>query len=202
MSTSSAAELGHGPYVVMNDVTLCHGDLSASAIQPEHIEAVRQWRNSQMGVLRQSREITESMQRSYFETHVWPEKKLKDPGKILLIVEEADVLIGYGGLVHINWDYRRAEISFLLNPERAATDEASAPVFSVFLHIVERLAFECLGLERLSTETYATRIPYIAALERHGFLCEGRLRSHVQIDGQAVDALLHGRLKHEVATSK
>lgn len=187
-------------YRVLPNPILRRGNLEASSVDPSHIEPIRQWRNAQIGVLRQSQPITPDEQATYFANHVWPEKISATPSKILLTLKEDGALIGYGGLVHINWDYRRAEISFLLDPNRAVDDVASAPVFVEFLHIMEELAFTDLHLTRLMTETYAQREPFIAALDAHGFQREGRLRSHVLLEGKPMDAILHGLLSSDRAS--
>ena len=181
-------------FEVLPNPVLRRGRLEASSVQIDHVEHIRRWRNAQIHVLRQAHPITPDEQALYFANHVWPKKKLAQPPKILLAIKEDGDLIGYGGLVHIKWDYQRAEISFLLAPERAADDDAGAPVFAEFLHMMENLAFSDLGLERLMTETYAQRTAFIAALDAHGFQREGRLRSHVRVAEQPIDAILHGLL--------
>ncbi len=196
MGTSNAAV----PYKVLPSPIPRRGRLEASSVQECHVEPIRQWRNAQISVLRQAHSITPDKQKQYFANHVWPEKDLAEPSKILLAIKEDGELIGYGGLVHIDWNYRRAEISFLLDPERAANDVDAAPVFSEFLHMMESLAFSDLGLERLMTETYAQRRSFIAALEAHGFQREGCLRSHVRLADQPIDAILHGLLSTDRET--
>ena len=104
-------------------------------------------------------------------------------------------MIGYGGLVHIAWEHRRAEISFLLDPARVAAPGSYAVDYANFLSLIKEIAFECLGLHRLFTETYATRTHHISVLEDSEFRHEGVLRDHVIIEGRPVDSLLHGCLK-------
>lgn len=187
-------------YAVLPNPVLRRGSLEVSSVQGDHVEHIRRWRNAQISVLRQAHPITPDEQARYFANHVWPEKAQAQPPKILLAIKEDGALIGYGGLVHINWDYLRAEISFLLDPERAADDDVAAPVFAEFLHLMEGLAFADLALERLMTETYEQRTAFIAALDAHGFAREGRLRSHVRLDGgQPCDAILHGLLPSDRA---
>lgn len=163
-------------------------------VQPEHIEPIRLWRNAQMDVLRQSAPITAPQQQAYFERHIWPTQVLTHPPQILVGFLQDDQLIGYGGLVHVAWEHRRAEVSFLLDPARTRREAAYAADFLAFLHLIKVLAFDDLGLHRLYTETYAIRTHHITVLEAAHFQPEGRLRAHVWIDGQAVDSLMHGCL--------
>lgn len=185
---------GAGPYRIMPRARLISGDLVLRAVEPDDIEAIRQWRNGQMDVLRQSAPITSEGQARYFAAHVWPEKPILEPAQILLAIERSTDLVGYGGLVHISWPNRRAELSFLLAPKLERCSETRAAVFDAFLSLVQELAFTDLGLHRLFTETFAHRKRHIATLEAAGFQREGCLREHVVVNGVQMDALVHGCL--------
>ncbi len=186
--------LGEQAYSVMPRPRLQDRELTLRAVQPADIEAIRQWRNAQMDVLRQSAVITPEAQQRYFAEHVWPGKTSPQPPQILLAIERHGQLIGYGGLVHIVWAYRRAEISFLLEPHLERNTPLLADCFTRFLRLLQTLAFEDLQLQRLTTETYAHRPVHIQALEAAGHRLEGRLKAHVLVDGKPCDALVHGLL--------
>ncbi len=183
---------GAGSYAVMPRAHFTGGDLQFRAIEPEDIEPVRQWRNAQMDVLRQTAPISPEGQKSYFSTRVWPEKSKNEPAQILLAIERRGELIGYCGFVHISWPNRRAELSFLLVPDLQRDLKLSSRYFEEFLKLAKTIAFDDLGLARLTTETFATRDGVIASLERCGFRREGRLVHHVVVDGRRVDSLVHG----------
>lgn len=171
------------------------GSLWVEAVHPQHIEQIRQWRNAQMGILRQSTMITFEEQKIYYEKHIWPDMPSLQPKNLLLAYMEDDNLIGYGGLVHIAWEHLRAEVSFLLEPALANSKDKYARYFSVFLQLLKELAFKDIGLEKLFTETYAAREHHISILEATGFNREGLLKNHVIIDGCSVDSILHGCTK-------
>jgi RimJ/RimL family protein N-acetyltransferase len=173
---------------------LSQEDLSVIPVQPCHIEKIRQWRNDQMDVLRQSKYITEDQQIHYFNKHIWPDMKSDHPKNILLACYNKQKFFGYGGLVHISWENRRAEISFLLETKITMQPDKYAHYFFAFLIIVKRLAFSDLCFERLHTETYSSRDAVISILENSGFIREGELRSHVIINGKHHNSILHGRL--------
>ncbi|MEO1312601.1 MAG: GNAT family N-acetyltransferase [Pseudomonadota bacterium] len=194
MSDAAKDPRPDAPYRVMPNAHLRRGALCVSALQPRHIEAVRIWRNAQMDVLRQAHPITAAAQRAYFETHVWPEKPRDTPRQILLAIAREGTLIGYGGLVHIDWPSRRAEVSFLLKPELERIPSTVTSVFLDFLKIVQDLAFVELALNRLTTETFAHRREHINTLEAAGFRHEGTMREHVLVNGKTSDSLLHGML--------
>jgi RimJ/RimL family protein N-acetyltransferase len=163
-------------------------------IQPGDIESIRLWRNAQLEVLRQPAPITPEQQQAYFAAQIWPTLALAQPCNILVSYHAGERLIGYGGLVHIAWEHKRAEISFLLDPVELAPKEHYAMRFKAFLGLMKTLAFKDLGFTRLFTETYALRPDHIAVLESAGFVREGVMRQHVRINGVGVDSLLHGCL--------
>jgi RimJ/RimL family protein N-acetyltransferase len=184
-------------YACIPDEAIRLGDFSLTTVQDSHIEIIRLWRNAQMDVLRQAQPITHEQQLSYYETQIWPTLADQHPANLLLIFLEGDRPVGYGGLVHIAWEHRRAEVSFLLQPELALNDRSYSRYSSTYLCLLKRLAFEGLSLHRLFTETFATRIGHISVLESNGFRPEGRMRDHVRINDRPVDSLIHGCLNDE-----
>ena len=190
--------VGSGPYRVMPLPRLTGSRLSARAVEPADIEAIRLWRNAQIDVLRQSRPIEPDEQTAYFARAIWPQKSLPEPSNILLSILEDGRLVGYGGLVHIAWDYRRAEVSFLLDPAISRSEADVADIFGDWVRMMQRLAFADLGLTRLTTETYAMRDLHIRVLEQNGFQREGVLRQHVRVAGRPMDALVHGCLASDI----
>ncbi len=66
--------------------------------------------------------------------------------------------VGYGGLTNIDWEARRAELSFLVEPARATDPECYEGDLRAFLAlVVDGLVFADLGLHRVFTETYDIR---------------------------------------------
>lgn len=193
---------GFGHYKVMPNDELLSGSLRVVAIQPDHIENVRLWRNAQMDSLRQTQPITPEEQLKYFSTHVWPEKPTNAPRRILLAIEEQAKLIGYGGLVYIDWENRRAEVSFLLAGAVEAQPDRRSKVFYDFLNAMKVLAFADLSLNRLFTETFANRARHIQTLETAGFKREGILREHVMINSAFVDSVFHGAIASDEQVKK
>jgi RimJ/RimL family protein N-acetyltransferase len=177
---------------------LTDGELIVMPIQPTHIELVRQWRNAQMDVLRQSSYITEEQQVKYYEDFIWPDMKNEHPKNILLAIIKSDVLIGYGGLVHIAWEHKRAELSFLLDTNYTKDHSAYSNIFYEFLVLMKTLAFKDLSLERIFTETYALRKEHIAIIEQAGFILEGELRNHNLLAGNRVSSIIHGCLAYDL----
>jgi hypothetical protein len=181
-------------YRCLSRETVGEGAFELATVQDGHIESIRQWRNAQMNVLRQSSPIGEDKQERYFDEVIWPSLGEMQPANLLLAFLEDGALIGYGGLVHVAWNHARAEVSFLLDPRFTRDADAYSLRFEAFLGLLSRVAFDDLGLHRLYTETYAWRTDHIAALERSGFALEGKMRDHVRCDGEFCDSLLHGKL--------
>jgi RimJ/RimL family protein N-acetyltransferase len=162
-------------------------------VAPEHIEAIRIWRNAQMEVLRQQTPLTSSEQEHYFQNHVWPEYQKHHPQQLLVSFFHENQLIGYGGLTHLDWDHHRAEVSFLVSPTRSMVDTVYRRDFLAFFHLLETLAFDRLELHRLFTETFAHRGTHLSLLLEAGFAYEGCLPHHYRLKGTYVDALRHGK---------
>jgi RimJ/RimL family protein N-acetyltransferase len=168
-------------------------EFALESIRTEDIEKIRNWRNAQLDVLRQDKIITEEEQIKYFKEHIWPETIKNEPRQILFSYFQKDVLIGYGGLVHISWKDLRAEISFLINPDNSS-DEDYYLFFSSYLTLIKSVAFDDLKFNRLFTETFDIRKFHISILESNGFIREGILKEHVIINDRYVDSIFHGCL--------
>lgn len=181
-------------YAALPRLRVSDGVVLLRPVRVGDIESIRVWRNAQMDVLRQASEITPAAQAEYFERHVWPQMLSATPAQVLVAIESGGRMVGYGGLVHVSWPYRRAELSFLLRPELESDDAALEDHFSRYLRLIRGVAFGSLGLRRLCTETYANRTRHIRMLEAAGFRLEGRLRGHVLVAGAPMDSLMHGLL--------
>lgn len=161
------------------------------------MERIRRWRNAQIPILRQREPISEEEQAVYFRDVVVPTFGERHPDQVLVAWDYDGELIGYGGLVHIDWSVPRAEVSFLEDPDRVLDRALYRRDFLAFLGLLAKLAFERLEMERLVTECYDLRPWHVAVIEEAGFVPEGRLRSHVRKEGRLVDSLIHGLLRED-----
>jgi hypothetical protein len=173
------------------------GDYSLSSIRMEDSECIRKWRNDQITALRQKEPLSDEEQTRYFKEFVRPQFPKEQPDQILLRFTLGNELIGYGGLVHLNWDDKRAEVSFLLESERAKDLTLYERECKVFMNLLKICAFTVLGLNKISTEAYSHREFHVNALEAAGFAREGVLREHIQIDEVWVDSIVASCLKSE-----
>ena len=158
---------------------------------------IRKWRNRQMEVLRQKKKISKSDQKNYFKAFIKPTFKQSNPIQLLFSFLLNRKCIGYGGLVHINWEDQRGEVSFLIDNERAINKEMYKQDFINFLDLLKIIAFKELRFNRIFTETFDIRDFHISILEEAGFKLEGRMKEHVFINGSFVDSLIHSYLKKD-----
>ena len=155
------------------------GGYQVVPIRIKDIESIRIWRNAQMDVLRQNKELSSNDQKQYFKNSIIPLFESDNPEQILFSFFKDSELIGYGGLVHISWVDKRAEMSFLLNNTRASVDVQYSKDFTCFIELIKEVCFNEMKFNRLFTETYAFRKFHISILERTGFIKEGCLRNNI-----------------------
>ena len=92
---------------------------------------------------------------------MWSQFEVKQPSQILLSVLYNSILVGYGGLVNINWFDQKSEVSFLLKPDFENSEKLKGYIFPIFLQLIANLAFQNLGLNKIWTETYCSRKQHI-----------------------------------------
>ena len=182
-------------------------DLTLVPLRKQDLGAIKTWRNAQIDVLRQKRLLSDADQETYWTRVIAPSFQQEQPAQLLFSLlhrpcedSQATRLIGYGGLVHLDWDAARAEVSFLLDPALAEDPEVYAQIFGTYLRLIQGVAFKELSLHRLTTETFDLREHHVRLLERANFRLEGRLRDHVRIGSRLVDSLLHGLLEPDAGS--
>ena len=92
-------------------------NFSIENIKKNEIEQIRIWRNDSIKFLRQNRKISKKEQILYFKKNIYEQTLSKRPKQILFAFKKDNILIGYGGLVHISWENKNAELSLLLDPK-------------------------------------------------------------------------------------
>lgn len=184
-------------YIILKGFRSSFRGYELTSIRMEDAETIMKWRNEQMSALRQSAPLTPSEQKNYFNNVVKPSLSQKQPDLILLRFTFENSLIGYGGLVHIDWGNQRAEVSFLLETERGKDTFQYGRDCSVFLNLLMRCAFDTLDLNKIYTYSYSHRSFHVNAVEASGFRRDGVLREDTKVDGEWVDAVIASCLKSE-----
>jgi RimJ/RimL family protein N-acetyltransferase len=148
---------------------------------------ILKWRNAQLDILRQKKEITKEQQEYYFANVVDKLFVIEHPDQLLFSFLYKDELIGYGGFVHIDWESKNAEISFLLDKSNFNFNK----LFSIFLKLLFKIGFDELFFLKLHTTVYDIdeRIEYIKVLEENNFVKEAILKKHIKIKTKFFDVL-------------
>ncbi|WP_321494910.1 GNAT family N-acetyltransferase [uncultured Desulfobacter sp.] len=189
-------------YIVLPRDSYSFQGYTLVALRRQDILKIKAWRNDQIDILRQKNILTDQDQKNYYNKIVFPTYGQNHPGQILFSILQEDACIGYGGLVHISWEDKRGEISFLVDSDRVYDSQTYQNDFQCFLEIIKHISFTDLGLNRLFLETYDMRKKHIQIIEKSGFALEGRLKEHVIINGASIDSLIHGMVKSDYEESK
>lgn len=162
--------------------------------------AILEWRNSQINILRQKEILTKEKQERYFKEVVTTLFEEKQPKQLLFSFLADEVLIGYGGLVHINWGSKHAEISFLLSNHVEIADNYQQ-LFGIFLHLIEQVASN-LSFHKIFTFGYATNEERFFPLIKNQFSQEVVLTDHIKIGTQFFDIKIYSKFVDEHYTEK
>ncbi|MEE2723161.1 MAG: GNAT family N-acetyltransferase [Bacteroidota bacterium] len=150
---------------------------------------IMKWRNDQIYHLRQKDILTKSKQDLYFGNVVSKQFDLEKPDQLLFSFLKEDVCIGYGGLVHLNWTERNAEVSFVMDTNQEALNFVH--LWNIFLTLLKQVIFKYLSFHKIYTYAYDLRPKLYDALSQSGFKFEGRLKDHCLVDSKFHDVLYH-----------
>lgn len=134
------------------------------------------WRNEQIYHLRQAKPLTKEDQDAYFENVVAKLFEQEQPNQILFSFLENGVCIGYGGLVHINWIDKNAEVSFIMDTNLEA--EHFSFHWNTYLYLLKQVAFDTLNLHKTYVYAFDLRPHLYEALEEAGYFFDCRLKDH------------------------
>lgn len=165
-------------------------------LEKPHLEKLREWRNAQMNVLRQWKPLTDHNQEKWFQ------EISEAVNQVVFSIVTFDKdgnerFIGYSGLVYIDHINKRAEISFLVDPERASKRGIYKEDFTAALRALCEYGFNQLNLNKIFAETFEFRKYHIEILEKFGFKRDGVLREHQYVNGKYWDSIIHSILKSE-----
>ena len=152
---------------------------------------IMEWRNEQIYHLRQSKPLSKYDQNLYFSNVVSKLFDLETPNQIIFSFLENDECIGYGGLVHINWIDKHAEISFIMDTRLES--EYFISLWQNFLYLIEKVAFGQIKLHKIFTYAYDLRPKLYTALEEIGFSKEAILNEHCFFEGRYIDVIIHSK---------
>lgn len=183
-------------YKVLDKQVFSNGDYSIVPIRHEDRYDIMKWRNEQIYHLRQNELLTKEQQDNYFNDVVASLFEQEQPQQILFSYLKNDECIGYGGLVHINWKDRNAEISFLINTELEKNEFEKHWV--TYLGLIEKVAFEELKLHKIYTYAFDIRPHLYRAVEKAGFFKDAILKEHFYFEGEYKDVVIHSKVNHKI----
>ncbi|MDP2158860.1 MAG: GNAT family N-acetyltransferase [Flavobacterium sp.] len=179
-------------YKILQHQVFTKENFSIVPIRFEDKLKIMQWRNEQLYHLRQQKPLTEIDQEQYFTTTVAQLFEQEQPNQLLFSFLENEVCIGYGGLVHINWVDKNAEISFIMNTSLEA--ERFHEIWMAYLQLLEQVAFQELSFHKIYTHAFDLRPHLYVVFESAGYLEEARLKEHCYFENKFIDVVIHSKI--------
>jgi len=155
---------------------------------------IMKWRNEQIYHLRQSKVLTTEDQDLYFENIISKLFHEEKPNQILFSYLENGICIGYGGLVHINWADKNAEISFVMKTE--IENKYFQKYWGIYLTLIEEVAFIDLKFHKIYTYAFDFRPKLYEILEAKGFSIEKILKNHLLVQNEYIDIVIHSKFNN------
>ncbi|MHA8059789.1 GNAT family N-acetyltransferase [Aquirufa beregesia] len=152
---------------------------------------IMKWRNEQIYHLRQNKPLTELDQSHYFTRTIANLFNQEKPNQILFSYVENGKCLGYGGLVHINWVDRNAEISFIMDTQ--LEKEYFSHHWSTYLSLIEEVAFKELQLHKIYVYAFDLRPHLYTVLEHNGFIKEAELKEHCYFNDAYKSVIIHSK---------
>ncbi|WP_010228324.1 GNAT family N-acetyltransferase [Gillisia marina] len=179
-------------YKALSKQIFANGKYSIVPLRMEDRYDIMKWRNEQIYHLRQDRPLTKEDQDKYFETVITNLFEQEKPDQILFSYLEGIKCIGYGGLVHINWIDKNAEISFIMDTQ--LEKEYFRFHWSSFLKLLEETAFDDLKIYKLYVYAFDLRPHLYTTLEFNHYFKDAVLKDHCLFNDKFIDVVVHSKL--------
>lgn len=187
-------------YKILNSQEFREEEFSLVPIRFQDRYKIMKWRNEQLYHLRQSEPLSKEKQDYYFDNVVANLFDQEKPDQLLFSFLKEGKCIGYGGLVHINWIDKNAEVSFIMDTKLERSHFCKN--WTNYLLLLEKLAFDELKLNKIYTYAYDIRPHLIDCLEKNKFFFEARLKRHVIFENKFYDVLIHGKWTKRISLQK
>lgn len=179
-------------YQVLGQQIFSDGDYSIVPIRMEDRYDIMKWRNEQIYHLRQHTPLTPEDQDRYFHEVVSKLFEAEQPNQILFSFLEGERCIGYGGLVHINWVDKNAEISFIMD---TSLEEAYFEKYwSIYLSLIESVAFEELSLHKIFVYAFDLRPHLYDVAASCGYFLDAKLAQHCRFNEEYIDVVIYSKI--------
>ena len=189
-----------GNYNCLNNSIFRQDSFSIVPIRYEDRFDIMKWRNEQIYHLRQNKPLTDEDQENYFNKVVARLFEQEQPNQLLFSYLENEKCIGYGGLVHINWIDKNAEISFVMNT--TLEDDNFQKHWSIYLGLIEKVAFIELKFHKIYTYAFDLRTKLYVALEASGYKESVRLTEHCFFNNKFIDVVIHSKFNNIIIINK
>lgn len=98
--------------------------------------------------------------------------------------------IGNIKLGRINFDHQVSDISYFIGDK----EFWGKGIATLIICSVVRIAFNDLGLVKVTAGSYCNNVASIKALEKNGFVLEGTRCKQIFFEGNRIDSLIYGKL--------
>jgi len=187
-------------YKILSKQKFIQGVFSLVPIRMEDRYDIMKWRNEQIYHLRQSKPLTKEEQDCYFNTVIKQLFVSDKPDQLLFSFLKSNQCIGYGGLVHINWVDKNAEVSFIMDTQLERNEFHK--YWGIFLDLLYQIAFEELNLHKIYTYAFDLRPNLYEAVEAKGFVKEAVLREHCLFNGKFINVVIHSKINENLSLRK
>lgn len=194
MLTGNLQNLNMNFYKILDKQVFSEKGYALVPIRYKDRYKIMQWRNEQIYHLRQAKPLTHKDQDQYFENVVSNLFNEQKPNQLLFSFLAEEELIGYGGLVHINWIDKNAEISFIM--ETSLEENVFNVLWSVFLNLLEKVAFGELKLHKIYVYAFDLRPHLYEVLEENRYFKDAVLQEHCFFDGKFIDVVIYSKIQN------
>ncbi len=179
-------------YKALNQQEFIEGKYAIVPIRMEDRYLIMKWRNEQIYHLRQEKLLSKEDQDEYFKNVISRTFDMESPHQILFSFLKNGECIGYGGLVHINWIDKNAEISFIMNTSHEKNFFET--YWKVYLKLIEKVSFQALSLHKIFTYAFDLRPKLYKIFEDKNFIEEARLKEHCFFEQKFIDVVIHSKI--------
>lgn len=178
--------------VLKNKNFFSKDNFSIVPIRYEDRYEIMRWRNEQLYHLRQKQPLTKLQQDKYFKEEVAVLFHQKKPKQLLLSFLKDKKLVGYGGLVHIDWDNKNAEISFIL--DTSLEKYYFKDYWKIFLNLIEDVGFNSIKMNKLYVYSFNLRPKLYEVMKENNYTEEAKLIQHSLHNKKFIDVLIHSKI--------
>lgn len=166
-----------------------HGRVAIRPIKKSDLGRIWKWisRDDVLDALLLRRKVT------FAEQCRWYDSYLNDSTKKVFAIEYHGKHVGNVALFAIDRHHRRAMLNIFIGDDFMRGRDIGTKAVRAVL----KLAFEKLGLDRISLEVLADNNRAVRCYEKSGFVREGILRAHSLLHGMRRDMFLFSCLKRD-----